>query len=306
MTPPCAPILILAFNRPELCTQVLDAIRNAEPRLLFFAVDGPRSGHPTDAEQCEKTRSLIKSVNWPCTIKTLFRETNRGCKYAPPEAITWFFSHVSSGIILEDDCIPTEDFLVFSSILLEKYEDHDQIGMITGNNHFGYQTDKTASYHFSAHASIWGWATWRRAWNLYDVEMSRHLADFPKIKQSLGQSEAYRRFWWRHVDSVVHGMNTWDVQWSVALHANRKLVIRPRCNLVRNVGFSKDSTHTAFEYNSRRYEQTAHLDFPLKHPSNIAVDAGSDLKLEQRTTNIFNRALNFIGAKAYKIKEAFT
>jgi len=294
----CSPVLIVAFNRPAFTVKVINALRSARPSQLFFAVDGPRPHCPADVESCALTRALVSQIDWPCDLHTLFHEGNKGCKYAPPDAITWFFRHVPAGIILEDDCVPTHDFLHFSSDLLSRYSADDRIGMITGDNHFHYQTDSHVSYHFSRYSSIWGWATWSRAWNLYDVEMKRYSEHLDTIRASLGHSVRFRNYWWRHVTAVQKGMNTWDIQWAVALLANRKLIIRPKCNLVSNIGFACGSTHTCFEFDAHHYMSTASLTFPLAHPDVIALDDPADRKLEARIVSYWRRGLTWIGSKS--------
>ena len=293
-----APILIVAFNRPDFCEEVIKAVRLAKPQHLFLAVDGPRAESPSDEINCAKTKATVKLIDWPCEVRTFFRETNRSCKYAPPEAITWFFSQVPAGIILEDDCVPTLDFLLFASQLLQRYSDEETIGMITGNNHFGFQSTAKESYHFSAYSTIWGWASWRRAWELYDVDMKPYICDLASIRARAGHSERFRAYWWRYVEAVLNGMNTWDVQWSVALLANRKLIIRPKCNLVANIGFTPDSTHTSgYEYGAERYVRTGRLDFPLVHPIDRKIDDLADLKLEKSVVSYWRRGLTFIGSR---------
>lgn len=293
----CAPILIIAFNRPDSCRQVIDAIRTTKPDRIFFAVDGARPDHPDDERNCKSTRDLFQSFDWPCEVKTYYRDTNRGCKYAPPEAISWFFSHVEAGIILEDDCVPTTDFLSFASELLVKYALADHVGMITGNNHLGFQTNKQDSYHFSRYPSIWGWATWKRAWATYDVNMTPYLSRLDQIRTSIGHDENFRTYWWRYVEAVQGGLNTWDVQWAVALLANDLLTIRPKCNLVANSGFTTNSTHTSYEYDVDRYKETQRLAFSLVHPDGIKIDDASDRKLENRQVSIWHRGMTYIGAR---------
>lgn len=293
----CAPILIIAFNRPDSCLQVIDAVRPAKPERIFFAVDGARSNHPDDERNCQATRHLLQAFDWPCEVKTYFRESNRGCKHAPPEAISWFFSHVESGIILEDDCVPSTDFLFFASELLSKYATADHVGMITGNNHLGFQTNKLASYHFSRYPSIWGWATWKRAWQTYDVNMTPYLSRLDEIRKSIGHSESFRVYWWRYVEAVQGGLNTWDVQWAIALLANDLLTIRPTCNLVANIGFTANSTHTSFEYDAYSYHETQHLGYPLIHPDGIEIDDESDRRLEKRHVSLWRRGMTYIGAR---------
>ena len=298
---PCAPILVIAFNRPSCCKKVFDAIRFMKPGFVFFAVDGPRKNHPTDPINCQKTRDLQHIIDWPCKIQTLFREDNRGCRNAPPEAISWFFKHVDRGIILEDDCVPSQDFLIFVSELLERYANTDDIGMISGDNWYGYQTNRNESYHFTRYPYIWGWATWRRAWNLYDVSMTPYLKQLDSIRNSLGHSDKFRVFWWRFVDSVLRNPTTWDVQWAIALLANNKICIQPRCNLISNIGFTPDSTHTSYEYDALFFLQTQPLEFPLVHPFSTIIDERADIKKEKRYISLWRRGMTYIGAKGGSI-----
>ena len=165
----CAPILFLIFNRPQLTARVFAAIREAQPSQLYVAADGPRSNRPGEADLCEQARRVINGVDWPCEVKTLYRQENLGCRQAVSSAITWFFDNVEAGVVLEDDCLPIESFFRFCSELLIRYRDDTRIGMISGNNHGFRIYDDSLSYSFSKHGAIWGWASWRRAWRLYDT-----------------------------------------------------------------------------------------------------------------------------------------
>ncbi len=166
------PILLLAFNRPNQTRRVFDAIKAIQPTKFYFAADGPREGRAEEAILCQTVRtSILENIDWDCEVKTLFRDKNLGCKYAVSSAISWFFENEPEGIILEDDCLPDASFFPFCAELLEKYRHDDRIMMISGDN---YQKDKLRtdySYYFTRYNQIWGWASWRRVWNLYDVEM---------------------------------------------------------------------------------------------------------------------------------------
>ncbi|MDD3544064.1 MAG: hypothetical protein PHG96_01740 [Kiritimatiellae bacterium] len=303
--PDCAPVLLLAFNRPESSKRVIEAIRPFKPAQVFFAVDGPRKNIETDKPRCEQTRQLVHSIDWPCEVHTLFRTENLGCRHAPPEAISWFFEHVDAGIILEDDCLPSNDFLVFASELLIKYAENHAVAMICGNNHYGYQTNRAKSYHFSIHANVWGWATWRRAWLNYDVDLKPYQTELKTAKSMVGYTARYRDFWWRYVDAMLHGMDTWATQWTLILLMTKKLVIRPKYNLVSNIGFHADSTHTACSWDAKLYERTEPLSFPLVHPDIIAPDKQADIRYEKRFTSYWFRGLTFLLSEWFKIKNRF-
>ena len=165
----CAPILLMGFNRPDYMSAQIAAIRSAHPQRVYVAVDGPRERIVDEAEKCHAVQHCVELVDWPCEVKTLFREKNLGCKYAVSGAITWFFENEEMGIVLEDDCRPTLDFLRFATEMLERYKEDARIGAVCGFNHFNLQSERGPSYHFSRHMDVWGWASWRRVWNDYDV-----------------------------------------------------------------------------------------------------------------------------------------
>ena len=173
MRPPAdVPVLMIAFNRPEKTRRVFEAVRAAAPRRLYLAADGPRADVPSDADRCERTRRVLDDITWPCEVQRLYQPSNLGCKRGVAAAIDWFLTHEDSGIILEDDCVPTADFFPFCAELLERYRDNPEVMMIGGHNEFGTWDATEASYLFSRTAPIWGWATWRRAWDRYDPAMT--------------------------------------------------------------------------------------------------------------------------------------
>src|SRR5688500_1827095 len=179
-TPLNVTVLLVIFNRPDTTRLVFEAIRNARPRRLYVAADGPRPGVAADNANCQEARKIIDSVDWQCEVKTLFREKNLNCGVAPSSAFTWFFQHEEEGIILEDDCLPSQSFFWFCQELLERYRNDTRVMHIGGNNFLnGWQKDKDYSYYFSRSGHIWGWATWRRAWKHFDFDISL----YEKLKQ---------------------------------------------------------------------------------------------------------------------------
>ena len=166
-------VLLVIFNRPETTQVVFEAIRKAKPPRLYVAADGPRTEVPSDAKKCKEAREIINQVDWDCEVKTLFREKGLGCGLGPSSAFTWFFEHEEDGIILEDDCLPSQSFFWFCEELLERYRHDNRVMHIGGNNFLnGWQKDRDYSYYFSNSGHIWGWATWRRAWKLFDFNIS--------------------------------------------------------------------------------------------------------------------------------------
>jgi len=244
------PILLLIFNRPEVTKKIFQEIQKLKPKYLFLSSDGPRKNIKNEKEKIEQTRKIIlNNINWDCDLKTLVRKDNLGCKIAVSSAIDWFFKYVEQGIILEDDCLPNQSFFYFCENLLNKYKHDGRIMHISGNNFFNNEQIKKNSYYFSRIPHIWGWATWKRAWKKYDV----NIKNFPNFKKNnliknifnknLVQSE------WNKVFQKVYKnkIDTWDYQWTYTVFTNNGLCINPNLNLISNVGFTKESTHTKNE-----------------------------------------------------------
>lgn len=267
------PVLFLTFNRPDFTDMVFEAIAEVKPKYLYIAADGPRLDKPDDIELCAKTRSVIERVNWDCEVKTLLRDKNLGCKSAVSEAISWFFENVSEGVILEDDCLPDKSFFLFCAELLEKYRFDDRVMSISGSNLLPEGWKKNIqSYHW-AHGGIWGWATWKRAWELYDIEMKRwpEQETKDKIKTQLGTADWYNSYYGMFESSFNKSLNTWDIQWFYSTLINKGMAINAAVNLVKNIGYGSGThTHSADDAITNLPLNT--MSFPLKHPEKMILD----------------------------------
>lgn len=241
------PILFLVFNRPDTTKRVFERIKEVKPSKFFIAADGPRPNKNGEKEKCEEVRNLIlKGIDWPCEVKTLFREKNLSCGPAVSEGITWFFDHVEEGIIVEDDILPSHSFFDFTRELLKLYRNDEAVWHIGGNSYNPY--GMRSPYYFSAYPHIWGWATWRRAWKNYrfqldDIDPLRLFGNINEL--FLTQSE--KRYWMSFYEQYckVEKKTTWDYQWTIRMWYNKGLAILPRENLITNIGFEEDATHTS-------------------------------------------------------------
>jgi hypothetical protein len=270
-------VLLLVFNRPDTTAQVLEAIRKAMPPRLYIAADGPRTDRDGEADKVAKVREIATSVDWPCEVKTLFREENLGCKYAVSGGITWFFDHEEQGIILEDDCLPHADFFTFCETLLDRYAANESVSVVTGNNFQDGQRRGEASYYFSKYNHCWGWATWRRAWNRYRGD----LPFWPEWSQSDNwcnktPDTVERRYWRKIFDRVWMGkIDSWAYPWAASIWYHDGLTATPNVNLVSNIGFGPDSTHTA-STDSPFANMTTKSIGEIVHPVIIAKDEAAD------------------------------
>lgn len=272
-----SPVLFLVFNRPDVTRRVFDAIRIAKPSRLYVAADAPRKDKAGEVERCMAVQEIISQVDWPCEVAKLIRQENLGCKFAVSSAIDWFFSQESEGIILEDDCLPHPDFFPYCDELLEKYRDDERVGMISGDNFQDGIWRGDGDYYFSRFCHIWGWATWARAWKKYDVK----LTQWPNLKaigwlDSLGFQGAEKAFWIKAFDRVhSNQQDTWDYQWIMTCWVSNTLSAMPNKNLISNIGFGEQATHTAGKsiYSDMK---TGKLNFPLTHPALLAAHKEAD------------------------------
>ncbi len=306
------PVAFIIFNRPDTTERVFAEIAKAKPSKLLVVADGPRPHKEGEAEKVKATRAIIQRVDWPCEVLTNYSEKNLGCKVRVSSGIDWVFEHVEEAIILEDDCLPDQTFFRFCQEMLWRYRNDQRVGMISGDNfQFGKKRNND-SYYFSKYVHIWGWATWRDRWKTsYDVEMKKWplIRDGNWLVDMLGSKEEVSG--WNTVFELTHvgKIDTWDYQWMFAIWLGGYINIIPNINLISNIGFGADATHTIHVNNLANLE-TCTMDFPLVHPVGIFKNTQADFLTYQRCIrnsywknissklyNFFFNAFNFYGRK---------
>lgn len=288
------PVLMVFFNRSEPLKLVFEAVRKAKPKQLFLAQDGARVGNANDAKNVEACREVVKNIDWDCEVYTNYSDVNLGCGGRMSSAITWAFEHVDRLMILEDDCVPSQDFFPLCEELLEKYRDDERISMISAMNHLEkYDNYNHDSYIFCNSGAIWGWATWKREWQHYDFNMKfvDELNAFEKIKQS-NYPSYYKR------DLIKQGKNrkkvlaqgkklsSWTFQYNMIRVLQNQVTIVPAVNMISNVGLTCESTHASSNIKMipkglRKvfFMKTHEIAFPIKHPQCVYCDDLFDRKV---------------------------
>ncbi|MCT7962590.1 glycosyltransferase family 2 protein [Laspinema sp. D1] len=273
------PVALLIFNRPDTTEQVFESIRQAQPSQLLVIADGPRGDRPGEAEKCAATRQIIDRVDWDCQVIKHYSDINLGCKLRVSSGINWIFDTVEEAIILEDDCLPNQSFFRYCQELLTQYRDDYRVMHIAGSNEGIPGQNLHESYYFSRRTHIWGWATWRRAWQTYyDVDIKL----WPEFKQTHKLTELIRNKQEASVKTQVFDLvyenqiDTWDHQWNFACLYHQNSSILPNKNLVSNIGFGhQEATHT-INPSSFADLPTEELDFPLIHPQIVQQDVLTD------------------------------
>ncbi len=261
-------VLFLVFNRPDLTRKVFECISEARPDKLYIAADGPRRNVPDDIEKCERVREIVSRVDWDCEVHRLFHDDNLGMSEAERRAISWFFEHEPEGIILEDDCLPDRTFFHYCEELLLKYRYNEKILMVAGSN-FIPDYKFGSSYTFSRLALIWGWATWRRAWQLYDAEMK----EWPEYAKTDGFDYFGRQrdvmFNIFNKEYLNESLENWNVPWRFCCIVHRVFCIVPQNNLVRNLGIGRSDATRHVRYHKLAEVPVLPIEFPLIPPKAI-------------------------------------
>jgi hypothetical protein len=275
------PILFLTFQRPDTTEKVFETIRKIRPDKLYIAQNYHANNNLEDLKKWMEVRKIIESVDWNCDVKRLYRNQHLNVKISISSAISWFFENEEKGIILEDDCLPHLSFYTFCEEMLNRYEKDTRIMMIGGTNYLLDKYKLKDSYCFSRYFAIWGWATWRRSWKLYDIKMN----NWEKLKNE-NQLKSYysEKYILNHIKSILNAayngdVSTWDTQWFYSCLFNNALSIVPKVNLISNIGLVGTNTSNDL---SNNLKPTYELDTDnLVVPELIYADYKYDIKLFQ-------------------------
>ena len=275
-----APVALIVFNRPDITSRVAEAVAKARPPRVYVVADGPRPDRPGEAEKCAATRAAVERIKWPCEVVKRYSDVNLGCGRGPTSGIDWVFEQTDSAIILEDDCLPHPTFFRYCDELLEVYRDNEQIMQIAGSNFQCGHKRGDASYFLSRFKICWGWATWRRAWRHMDLAVKRWpaLRDTSWLLDLVGDTRA-AQYWAAKFEAAYHAsglIDYWDYQWLFATWVQNGLCVMPNVNLVSNIGFGEDGTHTTSTGSKWANLPLTEMSFPLQHPSGILRDERAD------------------------------
>ena len=259
------PILVIGYNRPDNILKVINVLREIKPQELFIAIDGPKNNFD-DSRKVSQVIKVVSQIDWKCNKHENFSTTNQGCRNGVVKAIDWFFSNVEEGIILEDDIIPDLSFFPFTEELLKKFRCDNRVSQIGGTNYNYENINEDYSYFFTKYVSIWGWATWKRAWRLFDrnLEFFDKNTDFLSLNFKKEDELIYQKQ--NFINTKNKLIDSWGYIWSFTCLSQNGLTILPKKNLVKNIGFGENSTHTkSFKDELKIFT----CEFPLKHPGYI-------------------------------------
>lgn len=271
MTPPLSlttPVALILSPRLDTVQRVLATIKAARPQRLYVVADAGWS--PETVEGFSKVKELIATINW-CEVKKNYATENMGAKMRLASGISWVFEHEECAIILEHDCLPHPTFFPFCEELLERYRNDERVMHITGNNFFkAMKSDFVSrdSYFFTHIPHIWGWATWRRAWQYYDVKVAKWPeARTRRILYDIFRDDAVAYRWENRLQEYYEGrIESWDGQWTFAVLSQGGLSLNPNVNLVSNIGFGPQALSCKDTNSPLANIPTMPISFPLVHP----------------------------------------
>ncbi len=281
------PVLMITYKRLDTTAKVLDSLRAVRPTRLYVANNAPNPADPADVAKVQAVRDLFdQSVDWPCEVIKLYRTEHLSAKLSISGAITWFFSEVEEGIVLEDDCFCEPSFFAYAAECLERYRLDERVMHISASNfQFGKRWGQD-SYYYSHYNHIWGWAGWRRAWQYFDLELKS--VDRNQHKRNLDRlftRSQDRSYWLAIYDYIMSGnLDTWDYHWMFMMWQRNGLGVIPQVNLVQNLGFGADATNSVDPNIALAGLGTEPIAFPLVHPVEVNVQTQAD---ERTATEFF-------------------
>jgi len=285
------PILFVIFRRKDVTMRTFAAIKAAQPAKLYIACDGARETVSGEQELVEATRQAVENaIDWPCEVHRRYQDHNQGCAKAVSSAISWMFETEEMGIILEDDCVAKASFFKFVREMLHRYKDDQRIGMVAGTNLVSSKVTMPDSYCFSKYKACWGWATWKRAWSNFQLDMPWRDSDYYQSVIANNGFRAKDKNYWKYRLNLIDAnyVSSWDWPWYFCLAAQNQLCIFPSKDLIVNIGFDAEATHTSF-FNLPKYKDEGELSFPLRHPRYIVPYEPFDKAFYKANNNLYMR-----------------
>lgn len=276
------PVVLISFNRPEKTSATLARIREARPAELFLLCDGPRPGRADDAAGTAAVRGILEDIDWPCTVRRKYWEHNVGVDQNVELGLDWVFGQVDRAVILEDDCLPDLSFFGYAAEMLDHFAEDERVAYVGGNSMFVPERFfRGRSYGFSHYASIWGWATWERAWK-------QHRSVFPRTWEAGGPegdvagvpvrthpvrvdgfaTAGARAYFTEVMETRDVRQFNWDSHLWATLGALGTFAATPAVNMVQNVGFGLDATTTQ---STRQMPKAETAPSPIVHDDDVRI-----------------------------------
>ena len=267
------PVLILGFRRPANIAKIIDAIRPNSPKIIFFAVDGPRPGKTEDETLVLQTQKAIENIDWECEVRVRFRDQNLGIRKAVPDAVSWALESSSEVIVIEDDAIPGPDLLEFMRNQLEKFREDTRVAHVSGYNLVPDEELSNTSdlIRLSIYPESYLWGTWAESWKMYKDDID----DYGSIVRNMSFNRVEEIVWRINFRMAQKDLiQSWAYRWIASMWRENKVCISPNVNLTTYVG-SQDGTHT------RRKSRVVEIEVATTAAQIESTSAVSDSKADK-------------------------
>lgn len=273
------PVVFFVYNRMSTTARVFEAIAAAQPSTLLIVADGPHPDRPDDARKCQEIRDLVTKPTWPCTVHLNLADTNLGFKKRIASGLQWAFELAEEAIVIEDDTLPAPDFFPFCDEMLARYRDDARVMMVTGCNFQFGRRRGDASYYFAHGVGTWGWASWRRAMQHFDPDLSTWGPEAgAEVLGRIWPIQEIADYWRDRINEAARGdVDAWDYQWAYSMWREGGLQLAPNSNLVTYIGCVSDTAHTTDPTAPFCNVPSKPLDAPLVHPADVQRNLAADL-----------------------------
>jgi hypothetical protein len=271
------PVLLIAFNRPDTTKIVFDKIRAAQPLKLYVAVDGPRDSKKGEADLVKEVREIVQDVDWKCETQYKFNDINQGAEVTVSSAVTWSLKKEEYVIVLEDDIVAPLAFFRFAEEMLIRYKDIDRIATVAGSNYTPIKLPNGEDYFFAKYGHTWGWATWKRTWEKFDLYTDipdEHLDKnfLGKICNNRAETNFYRKLF-KVMKQNGPGNSTWDYVFLYKRWISNSISVIPRVNLTSNIGVFGLHARGKTENHFRPFDEQFKV---IKHPEKVECNVEYD------------------------------
>ena len=279
-------IAVIVYNRPTFTEKTLQRVVAARPASLFILADGPKSGSERDKIKVAETRKVVERICASIPYQLVASEVNLGLRKRVETGLDTAFEQVDHLIILEDDCLPAATFFGFADLLLERYATNVNIGRISAQCRWDSRYSQE-SYQLVQSSGIWGWATWANRWHEYrEWSDSEPTITFRTILTDILKTPGiFRKMVRIRLLSSKKSRYSWGVRMSVFMKSRNLYGLSPRVDLVQNVGFGPEATHTQREILPG--PSPSELELPLRHPPKLEFDRRTERRASRRDAILF-------------------
>ena len=269
-------IIVFAYNRSQHLKQVLGGLKKNEGiSKLYIFQDGLKNEE--HRSEWKKTQEVIRGISW-CEVVYNLASYNKGLAKSIVDGINSVLEENDAVVVLEDDCVPTANFIFFMQKCFDKYKNDKRVYSVSG---YAWPIDLPKSeydIYGCGRISSWGWGTWNDRWMQYNTD--DHI--LKKIKANEDKLR-YLKIWGNDLEQMALGKmvaenDSWAVYWALNVIENKGICINPYKSLIQNIGMDGTGVHCGV---TNRF----HVEVSSDEKTNFVLP--NNLNILHSTENIF-------------------